>query len=124
MKYEYHPAANIFPIMTESEIDELSDDILQNGLLDPIELLDGKILDGRNRLRACEVAGIEPKFTDLELNGTSPSDHVWSRNYHRRQLTFPQKALVAAGLKKFKAVEAKEREREAGKRHGRGQKGM
>ena len=32
---------------------ELRDDIKKNGLRDPLLLLDGKLLDGRNRYRAC-----------------------------------------------------------------------
>jgi hypothetical protein len=41
-----------------------ADDIRQNGLVEPVALLDGLVLDGRNRLRACEIAGVEPRFVE------------------------------------------------------------
>jgi hypothetical protein len=71
-----HPAADLFPLMSESELKELAADIKENGLLNPIllastELLDesGKrtdvhthaLLDGRNRLDALAMLGwLEP----------------------------------------------------------------
>lgn len=48
----FHPLANIFPLIEGVDFDALVEDIRVNGLHDPIVLLDGKILDGRNRYRA------------------------------------------------------------------------
>jgi ParB-like chromosome segregation protein Spo0J len=59
MKYdtlEAHPAANLFPFMPDSEMEELEQDIRRNGLIHAIVLLDGKILDGRNRWIAVQRA--------------------------------------------------------------------
>ena len=63
---EFHPIANIFPMMGEEELDQLADDIMQNGLRQPIVLYQGQILDGRNRYQACELAAVEPDCTEYE----------------------------------------------------------
>ena len=56
---KFHPAAELFPLMTEEELIELANDIRENGLQEPIVLLDGLIIDGRNRWLACEQIGID-----------------------------------------------------------------
>lgn len=90
---EYHKAASIFPL-DEEHLDALAEDIRRNGLLCPIELLNGKIIDGRRRLLACKQAGVEPGFCDV--NVPDPYQYVWSLNYHRRHLTISQRAMCAA----------------------------
>jgi ParB family chromosome partitioning protein len=94
--YEIHPIANIFPRMPESELAALAEDIGNNGLLEPIWLFDGKILDGRHRYSACESAGVEPEFRQYE--GDDPLGFVISLNLKRRHLTESQRAMVASEL--------------------------
>jgi ParB-like chromosome segregation protein Spo0J len=61
---EHHPAAALFPLLPVDgpEFGELVNDIGEHGLLQPIVLHEGKILDRRNRYRACQHAGVEPRF--------------------------------------------------------------
>ena len=42
-----HPAADLFPMMSESELRELGEDIKANGLLASLVLHNGKLLDGQ-----------------------------------------------------------------------------
>ena len=53
----HHPLANIFPLIEGDALDALVADIRANGLRDAITLYEDKILDGRNRYRACRDAG-------------------------------------------------------------------
>ena len=62
---QFHPIAAIFPLMGEDELQALADDIRDNGLRNPILRFEGKILDGRNRLTACRLAGVEPRFEEF-----------------------------------------------------------
>ncbi len=93
---EFHEIANILPLMEGAEFDALVRDIKEQGLLEPICLWQGKILDGRNRYRACEKAGVEPHFTEW-VEG-KPLEFVISKNLKRRHLNESQRAVVAARL--------------------------
>src|SRR4051794_33315386 len=65
-RYKFHPACLAFPLLPESELRELAEDIKFRGLLHPVITWKGQILDGRNRLAACERAGVEPRFMEWE----------------------------------------------------------
>ena len=115
---EFHPVANIFPTMNPDEFNDLVSDIEKNGLLESIWLdKDGVIIDGRNRYSACLKAGIEPTFRTWEGQG-SLIEFVVSLNLKRRHLTASQKACVAVEVEEHLAIEAKERQKEAGKLYG------
>lgn len=92
-----HPLAGIFPLMAQSELDELATDIKARGQRAPITTYEGKILDGRNRHRACLIAKAEPKFREFK-NGEDPLSFILSANLHRRHLTTGQRAMVAAEI--------------------------
>lgn len=113
---EAHEFAAIFPLATDDELREMAADIKQRSLLHPIVLLGGKVLDGRNRLRACKLAGVEPDFTNYV--GTDPLADVVSWNLHRRQMSTSQRAALAVSLKPMFEKQAKERMRAAGGDHG------
>ena len=69
-KRPVHPVADLFPRMTDEELADLAADIKANGLIHPIVVdKDGVLIDGRNRARACEIAGIEPATVLFEGDG-------------------------------------------------------
>jgi ParB-like chromosome segregation protein Spo0J len=92
---EVHPLAALFPMMTDDELADLAADIETHGLLHNIVIDDvGKLLDGRNRLRACEIANVEPMFE--QLNGVDAAAYIVSANLARRNLTKGQQAMALA----------------------------
>lgn len=97
----FHALANAFPLITGAEFDELVEDIKVNGILQPVVIHEGKILDGRNRWRACQQLGIP--HTEVKYKGSDPAAFVWGINAVRRQLTPSQKAMAATKLVTAKA---------------------
>lgn len=91
-----HEYANLFPMMGENEIQTLSKDIKENGLQESIILFENEILDGRNRYKACEIAGVKPIMEQYE--GDDALAFVVSHNLHRRHLSESQRSFVASKL--------------------------
>jgi hypothetical protein len=110
MNPEVHPAAMLFPMMKEEELKKLAEDIEDNGLIEPVVLYHGQILDGRNRLAACELAGVLPHFTQVDGDVPSPTLYVLSKNLHRRHLSISQRAAVAADVVPLLQEEAHKRQ--------------
>lgn len=54
-----HNLAKINPLMSHVEFEALKHSIRQNGLLEPILLYQGKVIDGRNRINALRALGEE-----------------------------------------------------------------
>lgn len=103
---EFHEIANILP-MEKGSIASLAEDIAKNGQQIPIELYEGKILDGRRRWQACKIAGVAPKTIDV--NTPDPVGYVKSLNVYRRHLTPSQLSMVAARFRGYYDRQARER---------------
>ena len=110
MTYPVHPAAELFPMMDAEALQALADDIREHGQREPVILYHGAVLDGRNRLRACELAGVEP-LTCVRDDIASPTTFVLSLNLHRRHLTPAQRAALGVDVSESFAAEAAERAR-------------
>lgn len=108
--FEIHPAASAFPLMPEAELEQLAKDIATRGQDLPIVLHQGQVLDGRNRLLACERAGVPPKTVEWDGRGGSPTAFAVGANIHRRHLTESQRAMLAAEFEPLFAEEARQRQ--------------
>ena len=121
-EYPVHPVASLFPMIDDDALNALAEDIKKNGQREPIlvAFLDGRelnepvIVDGRNRFKACEIAGVEPEFSnDYVMEPHEIGPWVISHNLHRRHLTTSQKAAVAVAYEAELAKLAKVRQERA-----------
>ncbi|MFJ2893883.1 ParB/RepB/Spo0J family partition protein [Streptomyces sp. NPDC087218] len=88
-----HPIADMFPMLNPDELLDLAESIKAEGQHTDIVLdADGTILDGRNRLAACQIAGIEPRFTTY--TGSNPATLILSSNVRRRHISKGQQAMT------------------------------
>ena len=104
-----HRLAEYFPLLEGDEFEQLKRDIAENGLLEPLVIYDGQILDGVNRYNACLELGVLPDTVDF--NGSDPLKYVISKNIRRRHLDISQKSMIATEM-------LPEMEEKARKRHG------
>lgn len=89
-----HPISEIFPLIEGKEFDAFVEDIRKHGMRQPLVMYQGKILDGRNRWRACQALKIKPKL--VPYKGDDPVGFVLSLNLSRRHLNESQRAMIAA----------------------------
>ena len=93
-EHPFNDLVHVFPVMTRDEFAGLVDSIRQHGLLDPITLWHGQIIDGRHRFLACIKAQVAPRFERLP-DDADPLEYVLSRNRDRRDTSITQKAVSA-----------------------------
>ena len=105
-----HPLADLFPRITGHDLQALAADVAENGLHHPVVLYDGLVLDGRNRLAACAIAKIEPRFEVFEGTEEEALALVLSLNLQRRHLTTAQRAALAVQLLPFEEDAARRRQ--------------
>jgi N6-adenosine-specific RNA methylase IME4 len=122
-----HAFAAIFPALDDAELQALAEDIGLHGLRLPIWTFEGQVLDGRNRLAACKLARIDPKFQPFKGTRDEALAFVWSANIQRRHLNSGQKALALVRFESLQAKQARaagaEERKQAGRRKGGGPPG-
>lgn len=123
---KFRAESEIWPVLNETELKGLAEDIDKNGLLYPISVYKGDILDGRNRYLAITKFCKKSSTRFEQVNPESPINFVLSRNEQRRHMTESQRGLVAAKALPFFEKEAKDRQLKGvsldGKAGGRGRK--
>ena len=73
-----HPLANMFPMIEGNAFEELKRDIAAQGILEPIRLYQGMILDGRNRYAAGKACGHTFTIADfVQWEGTPAEAEAW-----------------------------------------------
>lgn len=91
------PLTALFPPMAAAQYAALKDSIAVQGLLEPLLVHRGEVIDGRHRWQACQELGVEPRIQILP-DDADPLACVLARNAARRDLSPSQRALIAARL--------------------------
>jgi ParB-like chromosome segregation protein Spo0J len=96
--YEQHPVAiSLMPGgMDDTEFEAFAEDIESKGVLMPVTLYEGRVLDGWHRYRAAKRYGIA--FQTKVYEGKDPAGYIASVNVLRRKLGSLQRALVASRM--------------------------
>jgi len=122
--YLFHELSSYLPLLEGEEFDDLVEDIKQHGQIEPVTIYEGKILDGRNRYRACKILKrdlIAKEWKPSKATGSTPLQYVISENIMRRHLIPAQK--VEIGMLLYDEIE-KQVKKEALKKRSETQKGI
>lgn len=95
--YLFHEISSYLPLLEGEDFNALVEDIKQFGQIEPAILFEGRIIDGRNRYRACKKLGITLKTREWkpsETTGMTPLQFVISENIIRRHLNTAQKSEI------------------------------
>ncbi len=98
-EYEFHEFANIYRLLEGADFQAMVASI-KTGQRNPITLYEGKILDGRNRYKACIAAGVAPKFRTYQ--GDDPLGEISALNDIRRHDSDNERAMVGARMANLK----------------------
>jgi ParB-like chromosome segregation protein Spo0J len=112
-------------MIDEANFANLKADIEKNGILEPILIFEGRILDGRNRYRAGKQVGrLTPaKFKMFEGSYSEAEAYVFSTNFLRRQMTAAQKQdVICKMLDKYPSESIRQIAKRCGTSHSYVQK--
>ena len=104
LPYPLHPAAEVFPLMSSADFDTFCASVKGHGLLIPITLYQGAILDGKLRALACMRTGVPMRFE--EYTGADPFAFVWSKNGARASYDEGQRACAAVKVAELRQAGA------------------
>lgn len=114
--FTVHPLASRFPLIVGKDFDDLVEAAARAGRLQAVEVHDGLLIDGRNRVRAQEELRQRDIEIDLPVVAWEPSgeetveEHIWSVNANRRHLTDDQRAAIGISFLPFIRRSCEERQ--------------
>jgi hypothetical protein len=120
--FTVHPAASRLPLIVGKEFDDFVEAIRLTGVVTPVELHEGLLIDGRNRARAVEELRRQGVDIALPTEEWQPSVnesvelHIWMVNVPRRHLTGDQRA--ALGLSFLPSIRERRKACQAATRFG------
>lgn len=120
--FTVHPLASRFPLIVGKDFDDLVEAAGRAGRLQAVEVHDGLLIDGRNRVRVQEELRRRGIEIDLPVLAWEPSgeetveEHIWSVNANRRHLTDDQRAAIGISFLPF--IRRSCQERQAATRFG------
>lgn len=117
--FTVHPAAAVFPLIEGDDFNDLCESIRMHGVQHPAVVRGNELLDGRNRMRACEAlkaqgwSGSCP-VVEWKDDGRNVAEWIWDTNALRRHMDDDGIAMASSAIWPLIAKENEAR-REASK---------
>ena len=101
----------LIPALTAEEFKQLEENILKDGIRDPLVLWNGYLIDGHNRYQIAFKHGLEYKTIDKEFEDESQvKEWMILNQFGRRNLNIYQRNVLALQLEEVFSVKAKEQQ--------------
>ena len=98
--YPISPLAHMFPPLSPAQYSRLLAGIIAHGLIHPVVVWRGEIIDGLHRLKACLEAGVEPRCEVLD-DDADPFQYLAGMNIPHRDMTQNDKARLAYDMSQY-----------------------
>ena len=101
--YVVHPAASVFPLIDGDDFNDLCESIRMHGVQHPAVVRGNELLDGRNRMRACEAlksqgwSGSCP-VVEWKDDGRNVAEWIWDTNALRRHMDDDGIAMASSAI--------------------------
>ena len=89
-----------FPPLSPAQYSRLLASIIAHGLIHPIVIWRGQVIDGLHRLKACLEAGVEPRYEVLD-DDADPFQYLADVNIPHRDMTQNDKARLAYDMSQY-----------------------
>ena len=101
----------LIPALTAEEFKQLEENILKDGIRDPLVLWNGYLIDGHNRYQIAFKHGLEYKTIDKEFEDESQvKEWMINNQFGRRNLSNYQRSVLALELESVFSKRAKEQQ--------------
>jgi hypothetical protein len=111
----------LIPALTAEEFKQLEENILKDGIRDPLVLWNGYLIDGHNRYQIAFKHGLEYKTIDKEFKDESEvKEWMINNQFGRRNLSNYQRSVLALELESVFSQRAKENLKVSGENFGKG----
>lgn len=124
--YTVHPAAALFPMLDKASHEALKESIKARGVLVPAIMQGSLLIDGRNRMFACEELGIKCPVEqfDTKKHGDDIAGFIIAQNIERRHLTEDMRVMLVAKVRALAIADEGAENQKAGQFGKGGAKGV
>ena len=106
---------NLIPPLSDDEFKQLEENLLRDGIRDPLVVWNGILIDGHNRFEIAQKHGLEFVTTELQFADRNEALHwIITNQLGRRNLSAYDRSILALKLKPVIAAKAKEKQIESG----------
>lgn len=104
---------NIIPALSDNEYLQLENNILQDGIREPLVTWNGYLIDGHNRYSIATKYGLAFETTEKEFDSEADAERwIILNQFGRRNISAYDRSVLALKLKPIIAEKAKEKETE------------